>query len=49
MADKKTEEVMFKPKAASDSNVPCVIADVQEVKGRTTGEQGAADKVALLL
>ena len=49
VADKKTEEVMFKPKAASDSNVPCVIADVQEVKGRTTGEQGAADKVALLL
>ncbi len=50
MADVRTEEVTFKPMAASDGNVPCVIKDLEEVElGATFKDGGHLNNTILIL
>lgn len=50
IADVRTEEVTFKPMAASDGNVPCVIKDLKEVElGATFKDGGHLNNTILIL
>ena len=50
IADVKTEEVTYKPQAASDGNVPCVVKDLKEVEvGEAFKGSGHLGKTILIL
>lgn len=50
IANVKTEEVTYKPQAASDGNVPCVIKDLEEVEvGEANKGGGHLGKTILIL
>lgn len=50
IADERTEEVTFKPMAATDGNVPCVIKDLEEIEiGETFKDGGHLTHTILIL